>query len=228
MKRVGPGTRSILPALILTATGACMLNAQSNTPLNIMPLPAKVERGGGSLKIDASFRVAFAGYREPRLEHAGLRLERQIQRQTGLVISHANKSAGPATLEVTTDRESKAIQELGEDESYTLDVTPTGAKLHAANPLGTLRGLQTFLQLIAITPDGFSIPGLHIEDRPRFSWRGLITHSRRHFIALDVIKRNLDGLEAVKMNVFHRHLSDNHRFRPESRKFTRLHEHRSH
>jgi len=224
MKRVGPGTRSILPALILTATGACMLNAQSNTPLNIMPLPAKVERGDGSLKIDASFRIAFAGYREPRLEHAGLRLERQIQRQTGLVILHANKSAAPATLEVTTDRESKAIQELGEDESYKLDVTPTGAKLHAANPLGTLRGLQTFLQLIAITPEGFSVPALHIEDRPRFPWRGLMIDSGRHFIPLDVIKRNLDGMEAVKMNVFHWHLSDNQGFRAESRKFPRLHE----
>src|SRR6266446_809096 len=224
MKRVGPGTRSILPALILTATGACMLNAQSNTPLNIMPLPAKVERGDGSLKIDASFRVAFAGYHELRLEHAGLRLERQIQRQTGLVILHANKSAGPATLEVTTDRESKDIQELGEDESYKLDVTPGGAKLHATNPLGTLRGLQTFLQLIAITPDGFSVPALHIEDRPRFPWRGLMIDSGRHFIPLDVIKRNLDGMEAVKMNVFHWHLSDNQGFRAESRKFPRLHE----
>jgi hexosaminidase len=201
-----------------------MLNAQSNTPLNIMPLPAKVERGDGSLKIDASFRIAFAGYREPRLEHAGLRLERQIQRQTGLVILHANKSAGPATLEIITDHESKAIQELGEDESYSLDVTPTGAKLHAANPLGTLRGLQTFLQLIAITPEGFSIPGLHIEDRPRFPWRGLMIDSGRHFIPLDVIKRNLDGMEAVKMNVFHWHLSDNQGFRAESRKFPRLHE----
>ena len=224
MKRVGPGTRSILPALILTATGACMLNAQSNTPLNIMPLPAKVERRDGSLKIDASFRIAFAGYREPRLEHAGLRLERQIQRQTGLVILHANKSAGPATLEIITDHESKAIQELGEDESYSLDMTPTGAKLHAANPLGTFRGLQTFLQLIAITPDGFSIPALHIEDRPRFPWRGLMIDSGRHFIPLDVIKRNLDGMEAVKMNVFHWHLSDNQGFRAESRKFPRLHE----
>src|SRR5882724_1623648 len=224
MNRVRPGPRSILPALILTATGACMLNAQSNTPLNIMPLPAKVERGDGSLKIDASFRVAFAGYHELRLEHAGLRLERQIQRQTGLVILHANKSAGPATLEVTTDRESKAIQELGEDESYSLDVTPTGAKLHAASPLGALRGLQTFLQLIAITPDGFSVPALHIEDRPRFPWRGLMIDSGRHFIPLDVIKRNLDGMEAVKMNVFHWHLSDNQGFRAESRKFPRLHE----
>jgi hexosaminidase len=201
-----------------------MLNAQSNTPLNIMPLPAKVERGDGALKIDASFRIAFAGYREPRLEHAGLRLERQVQRQTGLVILHKSNSAGPATLEIITDHESKPIQELGEDESYTLDVTSTGAKLHAANPLGTLRGLQTFLQLISISPDGFSVPALHIEDRPRFPWRGLMIDSGRHFIPLDVIKRNLDGMEAVKMNVFHWHLSENQGFRAESRKFPKLHE----
>jgi hexosaminidase len=201
-----------------------MVIAQSNTPLNIMPLPSKAERGEGSLKIDMNFRVAFAGYREPRLERAGLRLERQIQRQTGLVILHASKSAGPATLEVTTDHESKAVQELGEDESYTLDVTPAGAKLHAPNPLGALRGLQTFLQLIAIAPDGFSVPALHIEDRPRFPWRGLMLDSCRHFIPLDVVKRNLDGMEAVKMNVLHWHLSENEGFRAESRKFPKLHE----
>jgi hexosaminidase len=201
-----------------------MLNAQSNTPLNIMPFPAKVERGDGSLKIDASFRLAFAGYREPRLDRAGVRLERQIQRQTGVVILRASKSAGSATLEINTDHESKAIQELGEDESYTLDVTPAGAKLHAANPLGSLRGLQTFLQLIAIAPEGFSVPVLHIEDRPRFPWRGLMIDSGRHFIPLEVLKRNLDGMEAVKMNVFHWHLSENQGFRAESRKFPKLHE----
>jgi len=224
MNRVGRRARRILPALMLVASEACMVNAQSNAALNVMPLPAKVEHTDGSLKIDASFRIVFAGYREPRLEHAGLRLERQIQRQTGIVILRANKSGGPATLEATTDRESKAIQELGEDESYTLDVTPTGAKLHAANPLGMLHGLQTFLQLIAITPEGFSVPAMHVEDRPRFPWRGLMIDSARHFIPPDVIKRNLDGMEAVKMNVFHWHLSENQGFRAESRKFPKLHE----
>src|SRR5579864_4950646 len=220
----GAGARRILPALMLAATGTCMLYAQSNAPLNIMPLPAKVERAEGSLKIDANFRVAFAGYREPRLEGAGVRFERQIQRETGIVVLRASKSAGPATLEVTTDHESKAVQELGEDESYTLDVSSFGAKLRASSPLGTLRGLQTFLQLIAITPDGFRVPAVHIEDRPRFPWRGLMIDSARHFIPLEVIKRNLDGMEAVKMNVFHWHLSENQGFRVESRKFPKLHE----
>jgi len=48
--------------------------------------------------------------------------------------------------------------------------------------------------------------------------------SGRHFMPPDVIKRNLDGMEAVKMNVFHWHLSDNQGFRTESRKFPKLHE----
>jgi hexosaminidase len=201
-----------------------MMNAQSNSPLNIMPLPAKAERADGSLKIDASFRIASAGYREPRLDRAGQRFLHQVRRQTGIVLLPLSKTAGAATFEVSTDHESKTIQELGEDESYTLDVTPTGSKLHAANPLGALRGMQTFLQLIAISPEGFSVPALHIEDHPRFPWRGLMIDSGRHFIPLDVIKRNLDGMEAVKMNVFHWHLSENQGFRAESRKFPKLHE----
>src|SRR5580700_7806589 len=219
-----PRVMRILAVIFLVATGACMARAQSNMPLNIMPLPAKVERGDGSLKIDAGFRIAFVGYREPRLERAGQRFLHQIRRQTGIVLLPSNKTGGAATLEINTDHENKAIQELGEDESYTLDVSSSGAKLRAANPLGALRGLQTFLQLIAITPDGFSVPAVHIEDRPRFLWRGLMIDSGRHFIPLEVIKRNLDGMEAVKMNVFHWHLSENQGFRAESRKFPKLHE----
>jgi len=201
-----------------------MTYAQSAAPLNIMPLPAKVETADGWLKIDSSFNITFAGYREARLERAGQRFLHQVRRQTGIVPLPANKNASTATLQIFTDHESKPVQELGEDESYTLDVTPAGAKLRASNPLGALRGLQTFLQLIAISADGFSIPALHIEDRPRFPWRGLMVDTGRHFIPLDVVKRNLDGMEAVKMNVFHWHLSENQGFRAESRKFPKLHE----
>jgi len=87
-----------------------------------------------------------------------------------------------------------------------------------------LRGLQTLLQLVAISSDGFVVPGVTIQDQPRFPWRGLMIDSARHFIPLDVIKRNIDGMEAVKMNVFHWHLSENQGFRVESHKFPKLHE----
>ena len=201
-----------------------MSRGQSNSLLSIMPLPAKMQRADGALKIDANFTLSFAGYKETRLDRSGQRFLRQLQRETGIVLAPSNKGTALATLALTTDHESKLVQELGEDESYTLDVSPTGAKLHAANPLGTLHGLQTFLQLVAIAPDGFAVPAMHIEDRPRFPWRGLMMDVSRHFLPLEVVKRNLDGMEAVKMNVFHWHLSENQGFRAESRKFPKLHE----
>jgi hexosaminidase len=199
-------------------------HAQSSSELNIMPIPAKAQLGSGSLKIDAGFTLAFAGFREARLDRAGQRFLVQLNRETGIVFGHAPVDPAKASLVITTDHESKPVQELGEDESYTLEITPSGAKLHAANPLGALHGLQTFLQLVSVTQDGFAVPGVNIQDQPRFPWRGLMIDVARHFIPVEVLKRNLDGMEAVKLNVFHLHLSDNEGFRVESRRLPKLQE----
>ena len=87
-----------------------------------------------------------------------------------------------------------------------------------------MRGLQTFLQLVAADAKGFGAAPVHIEDAPRFPWRGLLFDVTSHFIPIPVIKRNLDGMAAVKLNVFHWHLSENQGFRVESKKFPKLHE----
>lgn len=217
---------AVVCVLWLVSYGAVPMNAQIQSDLNVMPLPAKAQVTGGSLKIDAGFTVGLSGYREARLDRAVQRFIVQLERQTGIVFSSpvAATDRTKTTLLVTTGHESKPVQELGEDESYTLETTPEGAKLHAANPLGVLRGLQTFLQLVSVTPDGFAVPAVSIQDQPRFPWRGLMIDSSRHFIPTEVIKRNIDGLEAVKMNVFHWHLSDNQGFRVESHKFPKLQE----
>lgn len=217
---------AVVCVLWLVSCGAAPMNAQIQTELNVMPLPAKAQVTGGTLKIDAGFAVGLSGYREARLDRVVQRFIVQLERQTGIAFSSSAAATDgvKVTLLVATDHESKPVQELGEDESYTLETTPEGAKLHAANPLGVLRGLQTFLQLVSVTPDGFAVPAVSIQDQPRFPWRGLLIDSSRHFIPTGVIKRNIDGLEAVKMNVFHWHLSDNQGFRVESHKFPKLQE----
>lgn len=225
MKRIAGNTGltilTALIAMICTASAA----AQSQTTLNIMPLPAKYEFGSGGLTIQNGFSIAFAGYREPRLDRAGQRFLAVLRAETGMVLPAAvAPDVSKATLVVTTDHESKLVQEPGEDESYTLEVSPGGAKLHAANPLGVLHGLQTFLQLVNASSDGFRVASVKIEDKPRFPWRGLMMDSGRHFLPVPVIKRNMDGLEAVKMNVFHWHLSENQGWRVESKKFPKLQE----
>src|SRR5467141_3598894 len=212
------GISAIGFALLLCATSA---TAQDQPKLNLMPMPASLQTGTGDLRIDSSFSVALTGHSEPRLDRAVQRFLRQLSRQTAIPLS--GKPSIKPTLTVHTDHASKEIQELGEDESYTLSISTDGAKIDAPTPLGAMHALQTFLQLVEVSPNGFTAPVVTIQDNPRFPWRGLMIDVARHFIPLDVLKRNLDGLEAVKMNVFHWHLSENQGFRVESKKFPKLH-----
>ena len=69
---------------------------------------------------------------------------------------------------------------------------------------------------------GFYFPAVHIADAPRFPWRGLLVDAGRHFEPVDVIKRTLDGMAAVKLNVLHWHLSEDQGFRVQSLRYPRL------
>ena len=213
-------TIRILRALFLAALTSVVASAQTQPQLNLMPIPASVQQGSGQLTITQSFSVAVTGHRDASLDEEVQRFQAQLSRQTG--ISFRPKPGAPPTLQIHADHGRQAIQRLGEDESYELNVSDSGATLNAPTTLGAIRGLQTFLQLVEITPAGFVVPAVTIKDQPRFPWRGLLIDVSRHFIPVDVLKRNLDGMAAVKMNVLHWHLSDDQGFRVESRKFPKL------
>jgi hexosaminidase len=170
-----------------------------------MPMPASIVPGEGRLIVAPNFPVALESYTEPRLERAVTRIGGTITTVTPVLI-------------VRTAAASQAIQTLNEDESYTLTITTRQAVLTAPNPLGALHGLQTFHQLI----ESNSAPAVTIQDKPRFAWRGLHMDVSRHFMPLEVVRRNLDGMAAVKLNVFHWHLSDDQGFRVESKRFPKL------
>jgi len=197
---------------------------QAPRQLNLMPMPSSVQTAAGHLLINQSFSVAVSGYRDGTLERGVERFIAEVSRETGMRLKPTAAQDGNATLVINAEHGSEAVEKLGEDESYELAVSDSGAKLSAANPLGILHGLQTFLQLVETDTDGFSLPVLTIKDQPRFAWRGLLIDVGRHFIPLDVLKRNVDGMAAVKMNVLHLHLSDNEGFRVESKRFPKLHE----
>src|SRR5579864_9389957 len=210
----------ILGVILLLLAFSALAQPQTQTQLNLMPMPASVQQGTGQLAINQSFSVAVTGARDASLDEEAQRFVTQLSRQTG--IPFRPKPGATATLQIHADRGREAVQKLGEDESYELSVTDSGAKLDARTVLGALDGLETFLQLVTITPNGFAVPAVTIKDQPRFPWRGLLIDVSRHFIPIDVLKRNLDGMAAVKMNVLHWHLSDDQGFRAESKKFPKL------
>jgi hexosaminidase len=186
----------------------------------LMPLPAHVSPGKGKLTIDSSFSVRLSGHSDRRLEDAAARLAAKISRQTGIPIASGEK---PVLVVECRDAGSQ-YPSVGEDESYQLKVTSAAAYLSAPTVTGALRGMETFSQLIVADADSFSVPAVDIQDRPRFPWRGLLLDAARHWMPIPVIERNLDAMAAVKLNVFHWHLSDDQGFRVESKVFPKLHQ----
>ncbi|HEV2445563.1 MAG TPA: family 20 glycosylhydrolase, partial [Candidatus Sulfopaludibacter sp.] len=160
-----------------------------------------------------------AGYTDARLQSAIDRLAARVFRQTGII---PMSPASPAVLRVECAAAGPDYPTLGENESYTLDVSTSGAVLKAPTVTGALRGMATFAQLIVPGADGFEIAAVHIEDRPRFLWRGLMLDVSRHWMPIEVVKRNLEAMAAVKLNVFHWHLSDDQGFRVESKVYPKL------
>jgi hexosaminidase len=213
--------RTICMTLLVSSLFAGSVSAQA--PLSLMPLPAQTKPGAGEFLINNGFGITLEGYREPRLDKAKQRFLDLLSRQTGIPLWREAALNKPMFF-VKTAGPSAPVQQVAEDESYHLEITPQEVHLQAANPLGVLHGLQTFLQLVHTTPHGFAVPAMTIDDQPRFPWRGLMLDVSRHFMPLDVVYRTLDGMEAVKLNVFHWHLSDNQGFRAESRKFPLLQE----
>jgi len=218
-----------LPLLVCAASvfaASCVSQqpaATSTLALDMMPLPAQVTQGEGQFLIDGSFAVALHDYGDPRVVEGSKRFIETLGRETGIPFA-LETNASKATFLIHTAAPGEAVQQLGEDESYHLTVSTNKVELTAPNPLGILHGLQTFLQLVRITPEGFAVPVVSIDDRPRFPWRGLMIDVGRHFMPVAVIERNLDGMEATKLNVMHWHLSDDQGFRVESKQAPLLQE----
>ena len=200
-------------------------------PPALMPMPAVVRWGTGRLA-PAPVRFAIVGHDDARLRAGLARALRRAEERTGFTFARRSdgddelaKSAAEAECVIECAAPSLAIPALGEDESYTLEVTTERAVLKAPTVLGALHGLETLLQLLQWDSDcGWFLPEVSIQDQPRFPWRGLLIDVARHWQPMEVIERNLDAMALVKLNVLHLHLTEDQGFRIESRKFPRLHQ----
>ncbi|WP_035355590.1 family 20 glycosylhydrolase [Edaphobacter aggregans] len=212
---------SLLAVSTLSLSGH--LFAREKSPLAVMPEPAHVAQGEGEFFIDGNFGITIKGYDELRLARAQQRFLDILSKETGIPFKR-EAVATQSHFIIQTAGPSAAVQQLGEDESYHLTISTTDVELKAPNPLGVLRGLQTFLQLVRINEQGFSVPVVTIDDAPRFPWRGLLIDSGHRFVPIPAVKRNLDAMEAVKLNVFHWRFADDQGFHIESKKFPLLQE----
>lgn len=206
-----------------------LILASSNmTPqtLNLMPVPEKISSGDGKFILTHSFDVAITGSADKRIYPYATRVLRRLSGRTGLFFPQDNitekSTADSADCIISIEQPGKVL--LNEDESYSLQVSKNKILLKAKTDLGAMRGMETLLQLLQNDEKAYFIPAVTIDDKPRFPWRGLMMDGCRHFMPVEVIKRNLDAMAAVKLNVFHWHLSEDQGFRVECKTFPKLHE----
>lgn len=200
-------------------------NAQiQKEQLNLMPWPQSIVLNDGSFALTKNFKVNITGNPDPRIFGGVTRFLRRLDGRTGIFfeqgfITKLNE-VPDAGLQINCTKSGKIG--LYEDESYHLDIKQKQITINATSDLGALHGLETLLQMLQNNSTSFYFPNSQISDFPRFTWRGLMIDASRHFQPVDVIKRNIDGLAAMKMNVFHWHLVDDQGWRIEMKKHPKL------
>ena len=191
---------------------------------NLMPWPQEINENSASFNIDEQLTIHISGEdAKQRVHNNAVQFLRRLANRTGIFIDAGfpieNKNA---SININFDAVSKLTTES--DESYSLDIKKSKISINAKTDVGALRGLETLLQLVHFNKSNYYFEGVSVNDSPRFVWRGLMIDAARHFQPVDVIKRNLDAMASVKMNVFHWHLTDDQGFRVESKVFPRLQE----
>ena len=141
-----------------------------------------------------------------------------LGRSRGLKLKVREGAAQPGEAAVVFRRDGPS------GEGYHLDVTPDAVTIAARGDAGLFYGAVTAWQLAtpALGKGSEDLAGLHVEDQPRFAWRGLMLDSARNFQSAEFVKRLIDRMALEKLNTLHWHLTDDQGWRLEIKKYPRL------
>ena len=191
------------------------------SPLPLMPWPQQVElpASGGALTLTPSLTLQISG---DHLAGAEARWLERFSNQTGWPLLPATQPVVAPTIRIVIAEAVDPLPLPDSDERYQLQVNGDGVLLTAHSRFGAMRGMETLLQLIQNGEQGTTIPYVTIHDHPRFPWRGVLIDTARHFMPVETLKRQIDGIAAARMNVFHWHLTDDQGWRFASSHYPQL------
>ncbi|EOD2821405.1 beta-N-acetylhexosaminidase [Providencia stuartii] len=195
--------------------------AQSLSELPLMPWPQQVEvkNADGKWVLNNTLDIYVEG---DDLGDATRRWRERIETQTGWQLTPHQANNTQAPIKIFIEKKVPELPSLQMDESYQITTDNHGATIKAATRFGAMRAMETLLQLIQTDGENTFIPLLTIKDSPRFAWRGVMLDSSRHFLPINDILRQIDGMAAAKLNVFHWHLTDDQGWRFESLSYPKL------
>ena len=188
---------------------------------SLMPWPKEINENSAKFLIHEDLTLSINAEDSGRVYGKAVTFLRRLADRSGVFIKEGLPVLGKkGSIQISFDTVSNLT--VNEDESYFLYIDEKGVQIKAITDVGAMHGLETLLQLVQKNELNYFFPGVVIKDAPRFVWRGLMIDAARHFQPLAVIKRNLDAMASVKLNVFHWHLTDDQGFRVASKVYPKL------
>ena len=188
--------------------------------ITIIPQPAELKQP----RIAASFTITHAT--QIVLEGSGLEnsanfLNDYLQRFYNFKLKVVKKASSKNAIALNYEK-----MDYAQPGAHTITINNNGAYIAGDNENGTFYGVQTLIQLLpvpsTVTTAKLAVPYVSINDYPRFAYRGAMLDVSRHFFPVDFVKKYIDYLALHKMNYFHWHLTDDHGWRIEIKKYPKL------
>ncbi|ALU42922.1 family 20 glycosylhydrolase [Pseudoalteromonas rubra] len=203
---------------------ANIVSAKDQAPI-LMPVPASLVQSAQALIIDRPLALSLTGLSSQRSAFVKTYYQQQFSDFGYQVAPVTLGSALPINVTVQAPQASTShYPQINQNEHYQLRINNTGIDISAASDFGALHALATLSQLLYFARDSRELALLQIDDSPRFPWRGLLLDSVRHFLSIPAIERQLRGMAAAKLNVFHWHLTDDQGWRYASAAYPKLHQ----
>ncbi len=186
---------------------------------DLVPKPVTFTEGSGAFLLgpETAFDADAASQKTAR------RLKQGLSPATGFDF------AAPSGGNIIVIRKDPSLANLG-PEGYDLDVTPTKIVMRSNGEAGQFHAIQTLMQMLPpaiyskqpVRNCCWSIPSAHVQDQPRFAWRGLLLEEGRHFTGKKVVLQILDFMASHKLNVLHWHLTEDQGWRIEIKQYPLL------
>ncbi len=202
--------RAILVGAMLLAGGIAMAAKPS-----LIPWPVKVVSTPGVATFSGHTPICATGAASKVAE----RLQATLKAVRGIDLT--TRGCGGGSIRLTLSSSAS----VADTEGYTLDVDANGMRITARAEAGLYYGAMTAVQLVsagAARDSSVRLSGMHIEDFPRFKWRGLMLDPARHFLSVLEVETLLEQMGQHKLNVAHLHLTDDQGWRIEIKRYPEL------
>ncbi|MGL4631239.1 MAG: glycoside hydrolase family 20 protein [Leadbetterella sp.] len=188
---------------------------------HIIPKPLLFQKESGSFTIKESTQLVLDKNSEKYI-YVIENLKDKLSSVAGVNIKTSTRPLGTDFIAFKVDSSIKS-------EAYSIKVTTKGIELAASQEVGFFYAYQSLLQMLPADIAGSSpasikleIPACSIKDEPRFGYRGQMLDVGRHYFPLPFIKKVIDQMAQLKLNVFHWHLTEDQGWRIEIKKYPKL------